>query len=252
MPCSNFTCVNGSCIVTGEKAECICSEGYSGEHCDVLTMCLNNSCLNGGTCTEKMGVVECICPNGFTGPTCQDIVSAQLSQDTDEQTDKTLGIALSTCLVIFFCALAILTFARYLKHKRESKLKSSPAAAIPKCKTPPEQVEAEEFDLRPMKRSSLSAVQDFFLNMNIDAPENAPGEQQIQADVKIDQYDLAKNDKQANQNDEQQSYSLVESDYVMGNIELETANTVSSGQKGSPKESVTIRQDTASNTTSTQ
>ncbi|KFD47915.1 hypothetical protein M514_25093, partial [Trichuris suis] len=250
MPCGNFTCVNGSCLVSGGKAGCVCSMGYAGEHCDVPTICLNSSCLNGGTCKEKMGVIECSCPKGFMGSTCQEISSNQLSREADERTDNTLGIALSVCLVVFFCALAMLTFMRYLKHKRETKPKPSPEEAIPKCKTPPLQMEMEEYDLRPMKRSSLAGVQDFFLNMNIDAPENVPAEAQI-PDVKIDQYGLAKSDTRANQDDDQESHSLADSEYLMGNTEPEKAGDASSpAQQGSPRTSVTIRQDNESDTAS--
>ena len=38
----------------------------------------SNPCLNGGTCKDYLGSYDCICPQGWTGEHCQGIIKEQV------------------------------------------------------------------------------------------------------------------------------------------------------------------------------
>ncbi|CAF0763178.1 unnamed protein product [Didymodactylos carnosus] len=74
-PCQN----NGQCIAKNGTSNytCLCSNNYSGRHCqtrqfrDRSSLCYEGFCLNGGRCyMTDMGHIECSCPPGYMGKYC--------------------------------------------------------------------------------------------------------------------------------------------------------------------------------------
>ena len=45
--------------------------GYGITEC-VIISCLDEPCVNGGTCVPEVGNFSCYCPLGFGGNTCAD------------------------------------------------------------------------------------------------------------------------------------------------------------------------------------
>ena len=51
---------------------CQCPPGRSGKNCDGdYDECVNNPCINGGTCYNNEGSYTCFCPPGWEGPNCE-------------------------------------------------------------------------------------------------------------------------------------------------------------------------------------
>lgn len=51
---------------------CMCDTGFRGLLCEVnIIECMENTCLNGGTCVDKINDFECRCVAGFVGQLCQ-------------------------------------------------------------------------------------------------------------------------------------------------------------------------------------
>ena len=77
-----FYCINGGHIFdVVESCVCICPDGFSGDHCEIIDAfdeCSESPCLNGGTCTEVsqsvLGDYLCDCTAGFDGQSCQNRV----------------------------------------------------------------------------------------------------------------------------------------------------------------------------------
>lgn len=80
-PCLNGgTCEDGVggfiCIcsegITGEVCQVLCPEGKVGEFCEVpVRYCSTSSCSNGGSCVEVVGGFSCMCPIAYTGLLCE-------------------------------------------------------------------------------------------------------------------------------------------------------------------------------------
>ncbi|KAF5279548.1 hypothetical protein FQR65_LT03370 [Abscondita terminalis] len=83
--CISQPCLNdGQCINKLGGYECRCQSGYAGRICELEvyenpclppncstdTVCINNPCLNGGTCNPLTNSYNCTCPPGFTGNLC--------------------------------------------------------------------------------------------------------------------------------------------------------------------------------------
>lgn len=67
-------CKNGAtCIPKADGSfECSCINGWTGPTCEEnVDDCVNNPCLNNGTCIDKTGTFQCLCPPGKTGLFCQ-------------------------------------------------------------------------------------------------------------------------------------------------------------------------------------
>ncbi|XP_070557500.1 neuropilin and tolloid-like protein 1 isoform X2 [Ptychodera flava] len=63
-------CIHGNCECYdhGDSCECLCDEGYHGEHCDSKDSACP-SCYNGGYCDTFSGL--CLCPESFYGSQCE-------------------------------------------------------------------------------------------------------------------------------------------------------------------------------------
>lgn len=74
--CGDEICQNNpeDCMDLGPGiAICFCSEGYTGETCEILLNdpCENQPCLNSGTCTIESGSdFSCECASGYMGRDC--------------------------------------------------------------------------------------------------------------------------------------------------------------------------------------
>ena len=73
-PCKH----EGICQNSGSGSySCTCQPGYTGTNCEwEIDDCLNQPCLNGGTCEDIGSSYQCRCPNGFTGKRC-DVIAEQ-------------------------------------------------------------------------------------------------------------------------------------------------------------------------------
>lgn len=78
-------CLHGECIDRKANYTCECEPEYGGKNCSVpLTGCVQNPCLNNGTCkpyleNEIYHKFNCSCPNGFHGDTCEKVTTMSLS-----------------------------------------------------------------------------------------------------------------------------------------------------------------------------
>lgn len=75
-PCESNPCQNGGqCIDRGSSYQCLCSEGFSGDNCELSVgrenPCEPNPCQNGGQCRVVEDKPVCICPEGFEGEFCE-------------------------------------------------------------------------------------------------------------------------------------------------------------------------------------
>ena len=74
--CADGICLNNpeDCMDLGPGMSiCFCSEGYTGETCEILINdpCENSPCQNSGTCVVESGTdFSCICADGFMGSDC--------------------------------------------------------------------------------------------------------------------------------------------------------------------------------------
>ncbi|CAG5861826.1 unnamed protein product [Menidia menidia] len=71
--CLSQPCLNGgSCRNKIGSYQCVCSDGFSGNRCQIETNeCLSEPCLNGGTCENQAGSYLCHCQQGFKGQNCE-------------------------------------------------------------------------------------------------------------------------------------------------------------------------------------
>jgi len=69
--CAGIDCgANGTCVA----GICECDTGYEGDNCEVdINECNPNPCQNGGACAEGVpGTYECTCIGGYTGDSCEE------------------------------------------------------------------------------------------------------------------------------------------------------------------------------------
>ncbi|KAG7497747.1 zonadhesin-like [Solea senegalensis] len=75
-PCLNNPCLNeGTCLEGSNNTySCRCAEGYEGTHCETVDPCLSNPCQNGGTCVKgSNSTYSCRCAEGFEGTNCETV-----------------------------------------------------------------------------------------------------------------------------------------------------------------------------------
>ncbi|CAK1602016.1 unnamed protein product [Parnassius mnemosyne] len=71
-PCVNGICVEQTSTHDGQNYRCFCEPGYTGERCELeYNECESSPCMNGGTCTDRVGGFLCTCGRGYAGNTCQ-------------------------------------------------------------------------------------------------------------------------------------------------------------------------------------
>ncbi|KAB0800392.1 hypothetical protein PPYR_06132 [Photinus pyralis] len=83
--CVSQPCLNGGqCIHKLGGYDCLCQSGFAGKVCELEvyenpclppncstdTVCINNPCLNGGTCNPLSNSYNCTCSQGYTGANC--------------------------------------------------------------------------------------------------------------------------------------------------------------------------------------
>lgn len=74
-PCHPKACLNGGQCVENLMEwsyRCICTEKYTGDHCeDDVDECFNSPCQDGGKCINENGDYRCDCNHGNSGKNCQ-------------------------------------------------------------------------------------------------------------------------------------------------------------------------------------
>lgn len=71
--CRSSPCLNGgTCVNTGDYYQCICRDGFEGNHCqEDVNDCVPQPCYNGGKCVDGVNWFLCQCAAGFSGPDCR-------------------------------------------------------------------------------------------------------------------------------------------------------------------------------------
>ncbi|XP_053403199.1 fibropellin-1-like [Mercenaria mercenaria] len=79
--CVQNPCINGGTCYNNEGSyTCYCPPGWTGPNCEIdVDECLTNPCLNGGTCINNAGSYTCPCPDGYTGENCETDVNECLT-----------------------------------------------------------------------------------------------------------------------------------------------------------------------------
>ena len=109
----NYCSQYGSCVIDGLEVRCVCDEGNVGDQCQLnINMCNSNSCMNGGTCVDGVGLeVSCYCSHDYTGTYCDETkyTSADTCTRIDDSTSTVLISSLSVSvglLVLIILAIA--------------------------------------------------------------------------------------------------------------------------------------------------
>lgn len=76
--CIGASCGFGDCLNSRSSYECVCHDGYTGDHCDVAydeedSPCSSNPCANNAMCEESDDgqTYKCICGAYFVGLYCE-------------------------------------------------------------------------------------------------------------------------------------------------------------------------------------
>uniref|UniRef100_A0A3B4AZ78 Neurocan b n=1 Tax=Periophthalmus magnuspinnatus TaxID=409849 RepID=A0A3B4AZ78_9GOBI len=72
-PCVTNPCLHGGkCLPQGTGYSCYCSQGFTGENCEIdVDDCQSEPCENGGTCVDKVDSFLCLCLPSYGGDTCE-------------------------------------------------------------------------------------------------------------------------------------------------------------------------------------
>ena len=56
------------CIELPGHSQCVCHHGYTGQLCNVdIDECVTSSCMNSGSCVDKVAGYECSCAGSYGG-----------------------------------------------------------------------------------------------------------------------------------------------------------------------------------------
>lgn len=95
--CINEPCMqHGTCTSQKDNYECHCAARYKGKNCetDLGPPCQSQPCLHGATCEEKHGDYTCHCAPGFTGVYCEkEIPSHPLCENNSCLNNSTCKVA---------------------------------------------------------------------------------------------------------------------------------------------------------------
>ncbi|KAM6930912.1 versican a [Xenentodon cancila] len=71
--CIENHCLNGgSCYKSGSVSSCRCPPGYTGHRCETdVDECQSNPCRNGGTCIDGLASFTCVCLPSYSGLYCE-------------------------------------------------------------------------------------------------------------------------------------------------------------------------------------
>ncbi|XP_051532915.1 protein crumbs homolog 2a [Myxocyprinus asiaticus] len=73
--CESGPCVGAlsECVDELNGYRCLCPPGFGGEDCShQITDCIDDPCLNNGTCKRVVDGFECTCSSGFSGEICEE------------------------------------------------------------------------------------------------------------------------------------------------------------------------------------
>uniref|UniRef100_UPI0037E9BCDA versican a n=1 Tax=Semicossyphus pulcher TaxID=241346 RepID=UPI0037E9BCDA len=72
--CLEDICLNGgSCYQSGSIYTCSCAPGYGGDRCETdVDDCQSNPCRNGGTCVDGLASFICMCLPSYSGLFCEE------------------------------------------------------------------------------------------------------------------------------------------------------------------------------------
>eukprot|EP00058_Branchiostoma_floridae_P027594 XP_002613085.1 hypothetical protein BRAFLDRAFT_89967 [Branchiostoma floridae] len=74
--CSSSPCLNNAaCSDLINSYTCVCTGGYTGEHCEIGNYCASQPCQNDRRCVERSPGYRCVCQEGWRGKNCEEYIS---------------------------------------------------------------------------------------------------------------------------------------------------------------------------------
>ncbi|XP_063881494.1 prolow-density lipoprotein receptor-related protein 1-like isoform X4 [Scylla paramamosain] len=113
-PCTTLTCLHGGICQSPvpqmefSAAVCKCQGGWAGDNCGIQTVCTDDWCFNGGTCSPNSELDKeplCDCPEGHSGLRCE-VSKDERLEVSDESTTNT-----ATVIIGVFVAVVVLVVA---------------------------------------------------------------------------------------------------------------------------------------------
>jgi hypothetical protein len=117
--CNEFKCPgslgsqcssNGRCVLSNSGlGSCACEDNWSGADCSQAVCTTLNDCNGNGECAVVGGNPGCLCFEGFSGDGCG-------SDDDDSIEGLIIGFIVAL-VIILFCGLAYMLYARWVKPR---------------------------------------------------------------------------------------------------------------------------------------